>query len=70
MDARFMHDVMRKMLRCPVFLDSSSLADLRLLIRDGVDDSDVIVLLGTKGVLTRPWCLLEIMHATRKQTPI
>ena len=69
-DARFLHDVLRKMLRCPVFLDSSSLADLRLLLRDGVEDSDIIVLLGTKGVLTRPWCLLEILHAHRKQVPV
>ena len=29
-----------------------------------------MVVLGTKGYITRPWCLLEIVHATRLKTPI
>jgi hypothetical protein len=28
------------------------------------------VLLATKGVLTRPWCLIELLEATRKKIPI
>ena len=40
-DARFLHDMLVKMLRYPVFLDSSNLVDLRSLISDGVADSDV-----------------------------
>ena len=55
-DARYIRDALQKMLRCPVFLDSSSLADLRTLFTDGVHQSDCTVLLVTKNVLTRPWC--------------
>ncbi|KAL1503142.1 hypothetical protein AB1Y20_011204 [Prymnesium parvum] len=69
-DARYMHDMLRKMLRSPVFLDSSSLSDLRELITDGVHKSDVLVLLATKGVLSRPWCLLELLETVRKRIPV
>ena len=68
-DARLMHDMLAKMLRYPVFLDSSNLTDLRQLITDGVADSDVMLLLGTKGLFTRPWCLLEIVHSARLKVP-
>lgn len=69
-DARYLHDMLRKMLRAPVYLDSSTLSDLRTLFTEGVHKSDCIVLLATKGVLTRPWCLLEILEARRKVVPI
>jgi len=69
-DARFMHDMLAKMLHYPVFLDSSDLVDLRSLITDGVADSDVILVLATKGVWTRPWCLLEMYHAMKIGTPV
>ena len=65
-DARYIHDMLRKMLLCPVYLDSSTLSDLRTLFTEGVHQSDCIVLLATKGVLTRPWCLLEIYEAGKK----
>ena len=68
-DARFMHDMLAKMLRYPVFLDSANLVDLRKLLTDGVADSDVLLVLATRGVLTRPWCLLEIMHASKLKLP-
>ena len=68
-DARLMHDMLAKMLRYPVFLDSSNLTDLRQLITDGVADSDVMLVLGTKGLFTRPWCLLEIVHSARLKVP-
>ena len=32
--------------------------------------SDVVVVLATKGVLTRPWCLLEMWEAAVNQIPI
>ena len=35
-DARFLHDSLRKMLRCPIYLDSSTLSDLRQLFSDGL----------------------------------
>jgi len=69
-DARYMHDMLRKMLKAPVFLDSSALNDLRNLITEGVHKSDVLVLLVTKGVLSRPWCLLEILETSRKGIPV
>ena len=57
------------MLRYPVFLDSSNLTDLRQLITNGVADSDVMLMLGTKGLFSRPWCLLEVVHSARLKVP-
>ena len=68
-DARLLHDMLAKMLRYPVFLDSANLTDLRQLITNGVGDSDVMLVLGTKGLFTRPWCLLEIVHSARLKVP-
>ena len=34
-DARYLHDQLRKMLQCPVYLDSSTLNDLRTLFTEG-----------------------------------
>mmetsp|Transcript_15437 Transcript_15437/g.46354 ORF Transcript_15437/g.46354 Transcript_15437/m.46354 type:complete len:428 (+) Transcript_15437:5126-6409(+) len=65
-----MHDMLRKMLKVPVFLDSSALSDLRNLVTDGVHKSDTLVLLATKGVLTRPWCLIELLETYRKGIPV
>ena len=36
----------------------------------GVHKSDVLVILATKGVLTRPWCLLEMWEAAVNEIPI
>jgi len=57
-------------LRAPVFLDSSALSDLRNLINEGVHKSDSLVLLATKGVLMRPWCLLELLETARQNIPV
>ena len=70
MEARYMRDKMQKMLRKPVFLDSSNLTDLRRLIKHGLCRCDTVVLLATKGVLLRPWCLLELWVASQKNIPI
>jgi len=69
-DARYMHDMLRKMLKAPVFLDSSALNDLRNLITEGVHKSDTLVLLVTKGVFSRPWCLLELLEVAREGIPV
>jgi len=69
-DARYLSDLLRKMLRCPCFLDSSTLADLRLLFDHGLLKSDVLVILASRGYLTRPWCLLEILEAYRHAKPM
>ena len=64
------HDTLRKMLKAPIFLDSSVLFDLRQLITEGVHKSDTLLLLATQGVLTRPWCLIELLETMRKRLPV
>ena len=44
---------MDKMLGCPSYLDSAVLADLRELLRSGIGNSEMLVILLTKGLLTR-----------------
>ena len=62
MEARFLQDKLQDALGKRVFLDSDDLVDLRLLT-DAVLNSDVIVLLQSANVFTRPWCLLELVTA-------
>ena len=52
-----------------VFLDSDNLSDLRQLLGE-VEESDVLVLLYTRDVLSRPWCLLELHTAIVHNVPI
>ena len=52
-----------------VFLDSDDLKDLRELLV-AVRESDCLLLFQSSGVLTRPWCLLEIYHAVLAHVPI
>lgn len=40
---RYLYDVLRKVLRAPIFLDSSNLADLRTLFTDGIHQSDTVL---------------------------
>jgi len=67
---RYLKDNLDNVLGNPVYLDSSNLADLRELFSTGVHTSEVLVLVLTKGLLTRPWCLLEIREAMAQQKPI
>ena len=68
-EARLCQIELEKMLGAPCFLDSDNLQDLRELL-DHVRNSDVLVLLQTTGLLTRPWCLLEIVTAIKAGVPI
>ena len=52
-----------------IFLDADNLTDLRQLLTS-VDESDAVVLLYTRGVLSRPWCLLELYAAAKKGVPV
>ncbi len=52
-----------------VYLDSDDLRDLRRLL-DAVKDSEVLVLLQTRHLLSRPWVLLEIYTAITNSVPI
>lgn len=58
------------MLRAPVFIDSVNLHDLRDLISKGVRRSECVVLIATKSVLSRHWCVLELYEAWRHRIPI
>jgi len=69
-EARYLKDALDKMLSCPAYLDSSTLADLRDLFRNGVRKSEVLLLLLSNSVLARPFCLLEIREAMRLKKPI
>merc|ERR1719440_207095 len=46
----------------PIFVDSEDLQDLNTLKRHVKDSLNLIVML-TPGILSRPWCLLEIVTA-------
>ena len=45
-------------------LDSSTLADLRELFSHGIQASEVLVLLLSEGLLTRPWASPRIEPST------
>ena len=69
-DARIVADKMRMLMpSSSIFLDSDDLYDLRALL-DDVRASAAFVLFQSSGVLTRPWCLLEIHTAIKHSVPI
>ena len=69
-EARYLNDTLEQILGCPVFLDTSNLADLRYLFIAGVHISQTLVVLLSEDLLTRPWCLLEIYEAVQMDKPI
>ena len=71
-EARILKTELVKRLRAKeeqIFLDSDNLSDLRKLL-DSVAESDAVVMLYTRGVLSRPWCLLELQAAAKSKTPL
>lgn len=52
------------------FLDSDCLHDLRKLLDEHLVHSEVVIVLQTKGVFTRPWCLMELATAIDHNIPI
>lgn len=54
-DARYLYDLLSSILDAPIYLDSTKLTDLQTLFSDGVHKSEVIVLLASEAVLSRPW---------------
>ena len=68
-EARLCQMELQKMLKHDIFLDSDDLQDLRTL-KDDVRDSEVLLLLQSKDVLTRPWCLIELYTAVTNNVPI
>ena len=69
MEARYFQSNLADLLGCDVFLDSDDLTDLRKLLQH-VKESDVLLLFQTKGLFTRPWCLLEVYTAVEAMVPI
>ena len=70
MEARYLRDLLQKVLHKPCFLDSQDLSSLHQLFTHGLLCSDALVLLATKDVLRRPYCLLELWCAQRVGVPI
>ena len=52
-----------------MYLDSKNLSNLHLLANE-VCDSEVLLVLATQNVLTRPWCLLEVYIAASNNVPV
>eukprot|EP00966_Prymnesium_polylepis_P056162 1299217-Prymnesium_polylepis.1 len=69
-EARYLRDMLHRMIAAKIFLDSSELTDLRSLVTEGVNQCDCLVVLCTEQVLTRPWCLIEIFEASKSGTPM
>jgi hypothetical protein len=69
MEARFVQAELEALLSRRVFLDSDDLRDLSQLTQH-VRESEVLILVQSKSVLTRPYCLIELMAAFEENVPI
>ena len=69
MEARFLQTELEAKLKKKVFLDSDDLRDLSQLM-DHVRESKTLLLLQTRCVLERPYCLLELVAAIDSGVPI
>ena len=69
MESRFLQTELERKLERRCFLDSDDLRDLSDL-EQHVRDSDVLILVQSQSVLTRPYCILEILTAMEAGVPI
>ncbi|EOD13874.1 hypothetical protein EMIHUDRAFT_451930 [Emiliania huxleyi CCMP1516] len=69
MEARFLQTELEALLGRKCFLDSDDLRDLRLL-QQAVRESDCLILVQSKSVLFRPYCILEMVTAIEARVPI
>ena len=69
MEARFVQGELETAFGQRIFLDSDDLRTLSDLTTH-VRESDVLVLVQSKSVLTRPYCLLELLTACQHGVPI
>ncbi|KAL1528977.1 hypothetical protein AB1Y20_010298 [Prymnesium parvum] len=67
-DARYLSELITRIIRHRVFLDATDLHDLSL-IAEAVSQSDALVCLATPGYFTRPFCLVEILEAYKAGVP-
>ena len=68
-EARWLKRELEEALQGKAFLDSDDLRDLSQL-RDHVLNSKCILLLQTQSVLSRPWCIFELLTAIDAGVPI
>ena len=68
-DARYVKEKLQEKLQQPIFIDSDDLHVLTKL-KTHVCQSDVLVLVQTRSVLTRPYCLVELITACKHGVPI
>ena len=68
-EARWLQRELEEALGDKVFLDSDDLHDLSKL-RDHVRESKCLLLLQTRSVLTRLWCLVELVTAIDAGIPL
>ena len=57
-DARHLKDQLQDILGAPMWLDSDNITDLNTVL-EAVRSCEVLLLLQTKSVLSRPWCVLS-----------
>jgi hypothetical protein len=69
MEARFLQTELKVLLGRKCFLDSDDLRDLRRL-QQSVRDSDCLIVVQSKSILSRPYCLLEMVTAIESRVPI
>jgi len=69
MEARFLQTELEVLLGRKCFLDSDDLRDLRHL-QQSVRDSDCLIIVQSKSILSRPYCLLEMVTAIEARVPI
>ena len=69
MEARYIQTELEAQADSRCFIDSDDLRDLSLLT-NYVKSSECLVLVQSKGVLTRPWVLLELVTAIQAGVPI
>ena len=69
MEARFVQSWLEERLERKCFIDSDDLHDLTRL-KAHVRNSSVLVIIQSKHVLTRPFCLLELLTAIDHNVPI
>jgi len=67
-DARYLSELVTRIIKHRVFLDATDLHDLSL-IAEAVSQSDALVCLATPGYFTRPFCLVEILEAYKAGVP-
>ncbi|KAL1518498.1 hypothetical protein AB1Y20_002789 [Prymnesium parvum] len=67
-DARYLSELISRIIEHRVFLDATDLHDLSL-ISEAVSQSDALVCLATPGYFTRPFCLVEILEAYKAGVP-